>query len=414
MQSSREHLREVGVIYQFDGSGDMHGGVQDYINTLGRFVDEEAGIHKHVLVGSGVSATNVAQDVFTAFKSEVTIAGHSGFDITANGSQNLLAPTPSADVRSRIDMFGPDIIHSMHPWQPQHGNWINRKVGDEVARVGTYHIDSSDRLTNAATKLSGMISHLGKRSLGAFDAWVAVSPVAASHARQTGYFRGDREFEIVPNAVDVDAIAQARPFVADEIEAMHIPEASDYIVFVGRPDDRKGLGELLEAFKKLDNVYDSAMAPHLVICGGDKDSLLPYITQAIEHELRGKVSFLGSVSQQDKYRWLSTASLAVFPAKYGESQGIVLLEAMAAGAGVVLGGDNKGYAWTMGDQPSSDFTIFNPHDTAELAKRLSTVLTCQNFASQLHEEQQKLVRSKFDIAVVGRQMLDIYARILKS
>jgi len=71
--------------------------------------------------------------------------------------------------------------------------------------------------------------------------------------------------------------------------------------------------------------------------------------------------------KKKKANFLASADIAVFPSISGESFGIVLVEAMAAGSGVVLGGNNPGYKSVLGQQP---YLLFSPRDTEAFAEHL--------------------------------------------
>ena len=163
----------------------------------------------------------------------------------------------------------------------------------------------------------------------------------------------------------------------------------------------------------------------LIICS-DGPNLKQY-----ENKARGlgikNASFVGRVSNEDKARWLSTADLAVFPAKYGETQGIVLAEAMAAGAGVVIGGNNKGYRFTfdgLRDFDKDQILFEADFDGAEtpserqnrvyrLVEMMHNYLVNENLAAEMHKKQQELVR-QFDVGVVGKRILQIYKEVLSG
>ena len=406
------------VLYQFDGSGDMHGGVQQYINDLGRF-GLGYGIEPRLFLGSGRSSHEVIQDVFDNFyASDVDIVGRA-HDIIANGSQNQLTSRPVKNVRHLLNTNEPDLVHSQHPNQPQHGGTLDKLfVARNIPRIGTYHIDSIELVTNLAVRASG---YLGRRTLSQLDAMIAVSPVAADHMQRTGYYRG--EYEIIPNAVDVEGLQWTKRFTPEEIKETGANDADQYIVFVGRPDERKGLGELLEGYKELLPQLPDMHKVELVVCG-DGPNIEHYKEKARELGIDKQVTFMGRVDHEDKARWLATADLAVFPAKSGESQGIILLEAMAAGAGAVIAGNNDGYAFTMEKMPSRDLVLFDANfgsaenvETTKLnafVEKMYVLLTNEVVRHDTHVEQQRLVRDEFDINVVGKRVMSLYHRVLSS
>jgi phosphatidyl-myo-inositol alpha-mannosyltransferase len=117
---------------------------------------------------------------------------------------------------------------------------------------------------------------------------------------------------------------------------------------------------------------------------------------------------LGFVSERDKASLLASAELAVFPSLGGESFGIVLIEAMAAGAGVVLGGNNLGYKSVLGSWPS---TLFDPRDTPAFSNCLQRFLDDEHLRAKVYAQQQTAVK-QYDVHTVGNQVLQLYTAAL--
>jgi phosphatidylinositol alpha-mannosyltransferase len=171
-------------------------------------------------------------------------------------------------------------------------------------------------------------------------------------------------------------------------------------VFLGRLVQRKGCEQLIVAFANLSRRIPEA---ELVIAGtGPQREKLKKLTKA--SGLEGRISFLGYIDEKDKPGLLASADIACFPSLYGESFGIVLLEAMAAGAGVVLGGDNPGYRSVLGDQPD---LLIDPADTDAFTGKLEQLLEDRRLHRRLHKWQSEAVK-QYDIEVVGPKVVDLY------
>jgi phosphatidylinositol alpha-mannosyltransferase len=127
-------------------------------------------------------------------------------------------------------------------------------------------------------------------------------------------------------------------------------------------------------------------------------------------QLQDKIKFLGFIEEEDKADLLASADIVCFPSLGGESFGIVLLEAMAAGAGVVIGGDNVGYRTVLGKRPD---LLFNPKNPLELAGKLSGLFENKEIVKELHAWQQLEVK-KYDVNVVGPRLLNIYASAIAN
>ena len=117
----------------------------------------------------------------------------------------------------------------------------------------------------------------------------------------------------------------------------------------------------------------------------------------------------GFVAEEDKAAFLAQADIAVYPSVGGESFGIVLLEAMAAARGVVIGGNNPGYASVL--QPYPD-QLIDPNDTRRFAEKLAWYLENPLGRERAALLQHDYVRH-FDINEVGRQLVQMYAEALQ-
>jgi len=158
--------------------------------------------------------------------------------------------------------------------------------------------------------------------------------------------------------------------------------------------------ELLKAFRIL---HASMPEARLIVAGDgpERKTLERYIQKT---DLQRAVELRGKIPEQEKPSLLASADIACFPALHGESFGIVLIEAMAAGAKVVLGGDNPGYRSIMGDRPE---LLVEPSDSVKLASRLKHFLTEKPAIEAAHRWQAQSVK-KYDVTRIGPVILDIY------
>ena len=141
----------------------------------------------------------------------------------------------------------------------------------------------------------------------------------------------------------------------------------------------------------------------LVICGGGplETKVRKYI---IDNALQNFVTCVGKITEAEKPNYLASADLAVFPSKSGESFGIVLVEAIASGAKVVLGGDNPGYRFVLND---NNETLVDPNNVQDFAMKIDELLKNGKRAKELGSEQRERI-ADFDVNKVGAQLQDIY------
>jgi phosphatidylinositol alpha-mannosyltransferase len=234
----------------------------------------------------------------------------------ANGAVSNLSITPyGVQVMNRELRGGRfDVVHIHEPIVPAL-SWIATDA-TRLPLVGTFHVYSSNRLSNGIANLLG-----ARRLFNRLHVRIAVSEAAAWTGRR--FFGG--HYRIVPNGVHFDPERARRAVERDPGEELRI-------VFVGQAVDRKGLPLLLRAFEAL----REHIPCELTVIGPSSEELAPLLLDS-----RG-VRALGKVSDDVKRRELERADLLCAPSLGAESFGMVLTEAFAAGTPVVAS-DIAGY-----------------------------------------------------------------------
>lgn len=361
-----------------DDSIDRPDGVQQYVLTLGAFLERE-GHEVHYV------CSDATRDDITVH----SLARNVGVTFNGNGLRVPL-PTSRAKLREFLERESYDVIHVQIPHSPL----FAARVVDEARRVhartvrivGTFHILPAGPVSAVATRALGLWL---RRNLRKFDAFCAVSAPAVEFARHA--FGIDAA--MIPNSVDLEVFADA--------ERTPTSDGRLVVAFLGRLVERKGAQELVAAVAAL----PPELRTRLDVRIGGKGPL----HGALEAQIRAAglnetVTLAGFVSEEDKPSFYANADLAVFPATGGESFGIVLIEAMASGAGVTLGGNNPGYLSVLGDRPE---VSVDPRDTRAFAGALARLIEDPQLREELHAEQTERVK-RFDVAVVGQQVLDMY------
>ena len=113
---------------------------------------------------------------------------------------------------------------------------------------------------------------------------------------------------------------------------------------------------------------------------------------------------VGWLSEDEKPDYLKTADIAVMPSLSGESFGIVLVEAIASGAGVVVGGDNPGYRFVLNNESR---VLVDPYNTQSFVDTLVKLLTDKQLKKTLNISQNKRI-TEFDVPIIGDKLLKIY------
>jgi phosphatidylinositol alpha-mannosyltransferase len=272
----------------------------------------------------------------------------------ANGARSNLSPFPEGVLRMRRELRAGrfDVVHVHEPPAPPTSWDACSFRGAPV--VGTFHAYSTRARPQWIANLSG-----ARRKFNQLAARIAVSEAAAWTGRR--WYGGD--YEIVPNGVDVEAPPQGPKPTADHLR----------VLFVGRPEERKGLPVLLKAFEALVEHVPS----RLTVVGADSAEVYPYVS---DPEVAAAIEPLGHVGVEELWRRLWEADVLAAPSLAGESFGMVLTEAFAAGTPVVAS-EIAGYSEVVSD--GSDGVLVPPADPQRLAEELQRLHHDRELRSRL-------------------------------
>ena len=298
--------------------------------------------------------------------------------VAVNGSRAPVAPQPSAWRRTvaALAQFHPDVVHLHEPLVPGPCMACLRAPTSPV--VATFHrAGASTSYRLAASLLGSMLAHI---SLA-----VAVSEEAARTLRSVagGAVQLDA---VIPNAVALDRFAGATP------EGSPRPT----VVFVGRHEARKGLAVLIEALPLL----GQSVRVRIVGDGPERVRL-----RSATHA-DGRVEWLGRVGDDELAAIVAGADVLVAPSRSGESFGVVLLEAMAAGTAVVAS-DLPGYRLAAGDAA----LYVAPGDASELAGAIGRVLADDPLRLELVARGRRLAAGH-DFSGLAAAYLTRYRRLV--
>ena len=229
---------------------------------------------------------------------------------------------------------------------------------------------------------------LANRLLNRLHGRIAVSNPAAHFVNS--HFPSD--YRIIPNGVRVDDFSDAEP----------LPELMDgktNILFLGRLEKRKGLKYLLTAYSRLK--WDRPNIRLIVVGGGQMDADCYRIMS--ERNLQD-VLIVGRTSDKMRERYFKSAHIYCSPATGKESFGIVLLEAMAAGAPVVAT-EIEGYASVV--EHGQNGLLVPPKDEEALAQAITAVIDDGNLRQRLVAEGTRTADS-FRWERVASRVMDYY------
>jgi phosphatidylinositol alpha-mannosyltransferase len=298
----------------------------------------------------------------------------------ANGAVSNLAIAPSAiwAMREELARGGYDVVHVHEPIAPV----ISWDVlgSSRKPLVGTFHCYSTNRLTNGVGNLAG-----ASRRMNRLAVRIAVSEAAAWTGRR--FFGG--EYRVIPNGVEVSGSLERAGAVAPS------QQRPLRLVFVGQAVERKGLPVALSAFEAL----REHVPVTLDIVGVERDEVARLLLDPAGVTAHGKLSDLA------KEELLRAADLLLAPSLGGESFGMVLTEAFAAGTPVVAS-NIPGYAGVVSD--GFDGVLVPPGDAGALA---TTVLDLAYDVPRraAMSEAAAAAAARFAWPLVTEQVLAAYA-----
>ena len=294
----------------------------------------------------------------------------------ANGSIAPVAPDPSAQLRTIRAILdeGFDVLHLHEPLAP--GPTMTALLVNAVPMIGTFHAaGDSSSYRYAAPILRWGLRRLKHR--------VAVSP----DARELAHRSLSGEYELLFNGIEIERYADGPVTVGE----------GPTIFFCGRHEPRKGLALLLEALQSLPSDVT-------VWVGSDGPE-----TERLKAAYAGdrRIVWLGRISDEDKMARLRGADVFCAPALMGESFGVVLLEAMAAGTAVVAS-DLDGYRNVA--THGQDALLASVGDAAALADALRTALADGRRREELVAAGHERAR-QFSMDTLADLYLERYERI---
>lgn len=285
----------------------------------------------------------------------------------------------------RIEKF--DILHFHEPLVP-FLSW-QLLIASSSCNIATFHSfwkDKSFWMANFKPLLKYFAQNFEKK----FNGLITVSE-AAKYCWQE-FFK--KKMRIIPNGIDVNKF-QA-PSTKRQTKDKKIT-----ILFVGRMEKRKGVLYLVRAFKK---IAEKRKNLKLILIGdGPQKIQAKLLVKAFS--LEKQVSFFSKVGDKALINFYHQADICCFPSVGGESFGIVLLEAMAAGKPLVCFA-NPGYMTVMENYPFGK-SLVKPRSIKGLAEALEILIEDKDLRKKLGQWGRKEVK-KYAWPKVAREVLEFY------
>jgi phosphatidylinositol alpha-mannosyltransferase len=350
---------------------DVPGGVQAHIRDLAKFYSHQ-GHHVSVL------APATDEDAIT---DEFVVPAGRPVAIPYNGAvaRVLFGPVAASRVRQWIATEDFDILHLHEPAIPSL-SLLACSIA-EGPMVGTFHAAAPRQ------KVAFAIAPVLEPIIEKLRARIAVSEVA----RETLTIHLDTDAVVIPNGISAAFFSAAQP--NPEWKKPHT------IGFIGRfSEPRKGLGVLLEALPNIARIFPDVR----ILIAGPGEGI--EAMQSVNPSLRNRLQFLGRINDVDKASFLKSLDLYVAPNTGGESFGIILAEALAAGVPVIAS-DIPAFRYLLDEGKYG--ALFKNESPESLAKTIIELFRSREKRDWLR--MQGLERAqRFDWSSVSDEIMNVY------
>ena len=359
--------KRIGIVCPY--GWDTPGGVQSHVGDLAQYLIRQG----HYV---SVLAPAIDEDNLPDF---VTSAGRP-IAIPYNGAvaRVLFGPIAFSRVRHWISNGNFDVLHLHEPAIPSIS--LLACWAAEGPMVGTFHAAAKRQ------KVTFAVAPILEPVIEKLTARIAVSEAA----RETLTEHLETDAIVVPNGIYAD---RYRDGVIDQ------RWTGNTLGFIGRFEEkRKGLDVLVAALPSI-----IAQFPDLkVFIAGPGDA--QEVLKEIDPYLHSRFEFLGRISESEKANFLASVGLYIAPNTGGESFGIILAEALAAGASVVAS-DIPAFDSLLGHGAYG--TLFASEDSQDLAKKVITLLGNEEGRRAIAQRGKKYAQ-EFDWDVVAEKIYAVY------
>lgn len=322
---------------------------------------------------------------------ETTVTEEEGVRVIRAARLATVASTPlSVSLPWQVGRQHPDIVHLQFPYPV--GEVSNLLFGRGRGTVISYQ---SDVVRQAG--ILRLYDPLLRMVLRRADRILASSP---PYIQSSSYLRPLADHcTVVPLGVDVARFAQTRPEAVAGLRARY---PGPLLLFVGRLRYYKGLSYLLDAMRQVDAT--------LLIAGTGPEAA-NLMVHAEQSGVAGRVHFLGDVGDSELPAYYQAADLFVLPSSHrSEAFGIVLLEAMAAGAPLITTELGTGTSWI--NQHGRTGLVVPPRDAGALAQAINQVLADPVLRRSMAAAAQERATTEFDLPLLVDRVFAVYGEVL--
>ncbi|MBO9395502.1 glycosyltransferase family 4 protein [Shimia sp. R9_2] len=354
---------------------DRPGGVQSHVRDLSAWLRSQG--HEVRIVAPPGQPNHAEEGLMTVGTARPFAIHGTAFEVSR--ATRLQRAQAVAELRG----WGAEVVHMHTPWTPLLPWQIWRAL--KLPAIATFHAtlpesESFDPMSWALRRVGRYFNRRINR---------IVVPSEAPYAQ----WKADKANPlplILPPAIDLSSWRAAAKATK--------PSETFRVVYMGRLEARKGVSVLLQAWRELQNQLPNA---ELIIAGAgdEEDSLRAYAQRHHLHNL----SFQPAPNNAEARALIASADIFAAPALHGESFGLVLIEAMAAGA-LPVAADNEGFRTVMTGRGKD--LLVPPGDAQALADKIKTLATDAPKRTTLQSWATDHAH-RFDVATVGQDYITL-------
>jgi len=283
----------------------------------------------------------------------------------------------------------PDIVHINGIWSPQ--NWGFQKVAQELkikVVLSPHGMLESWILENNPLKKKIALFLFQNKAIKNVELLHATAQMEKDSIRKLGF---NNPITIIPNGIDLRDLKEIKTYYGTK-----------RIVFLSRIHPKKGIEILLEAWRNLDTKGWT-----LQIAGNGDPAYIENLSQSAQ-DLKN-VYFVGAMYEEAKWNFLRSADIMVLPT-HSENFGIVVAESLAVGVPVVT---TTGTPWQ--DLESYNCGWWIDLSVENLKATLLKIFDApEDVLATMGDNGKKLVKEKYDMQTIGKNMVELYNTILKG
>jgi phosphatidylinositol alpha-mannosyltransferase len=359
--------KKIGIVCPY--GWDTPGGVQAHIADLATY-----------LISQGHSVSVLAPTANEEDLPDYVVSAGKPISIPYNGAvaRILFGPIAFARVRQWISQGDFDILHLHEPAIPSIS--LLACFAADGPMVGTFH--ASAKRQRAIFAIGPILEPVIEK----LTARIAVSEAARSTLTE----HLETDAVVVPNGI------YARKLASGTIDPRWTGKT---IGFIGRfQEPRKGLALVVQALPDIAKTHPEV---RVIVAGpGDADEFL----NEVPSHLHQRFTFLGRITEEEKADFLHSIGVYVAPNTGGESFGIILAEALAAGSAVVAS-DIPAFDALLGH--GSYGTLFESENSKSLALAVNEILSNDQKRNELRTRGKEYAQN-FDWEVVAERIYDVY------